>query len=151
MDRKDILDAADVIGIFDFNAEGMFVDFNAEGMFAPVASDTLQGAGFYYADQAVCRLTPLLVEFFACALGHDFRHVRLHKGVAVDAFLTRRRAQAIAQGRDLAFATVRFTPHTETGFALLPHDLVHVAQQQAAPSAGASHNPVRHRFAGSHQ
>ncbi len=51
MGRQEILDAADAIAIFDFGAEGMFV---------PVASGTLQGAGFYDADRAVSRLaTPL--------------------------------------------------------------------------------------------
>jgi hypothetical protein len=51
MSRNQTLDAADAIAVFDFGAEGMFV---------PVASGTLQGAGFYDADQAVSRMaTPL--------------------------------------------------------------------------------------------
>jgi hypothetical protein len=51
MGRQEILDAADAIAVFDFGAEGMFV---------PVASGTLQGAGFYDADKAVSRMaTPL--------------------------------------------------------------------------------------------
>lgn len=51
MGRQQTLDAADAIAVFDFGAEGMFV---------PVASGTLQGAGFYDVDQAVSRMaTPL--------------------------------------------------------------------------------------------
>lgn len=38
MGRQQTLDAADAIAIFDFGAEAMFV---------PVASGTLEGAGFY--------------------------------------------------------------------------------------------------------
>lgn len=51
MGRKEILDAADAITVFDFGAEGMFV---------PVASGTLEGAGYYDSAQSISRLaTPL--------------------------------------------------------------------------------------------
>lgn len=51
MGRREIMDAADAIRVFDFGAEGMFV---------PVASGTLQGAGYYDTTQSVSRLaTPL--------------------------------------------------------------------------------------------
>lgn len=51
MGRREIMEAADAIVVFDFGAEGMFV---------PLASGTLQGAGYYDTTQSVSRLaTPL--------------------------------------------------------------------------------------------
>lgn len=51
MGRQDSLDAAEAISVFDFDVEDLFV---------PMASGTLEGAGFYDPEQAVSRLaTPL--------------------------------------------------------------------------------------------
>lgn len=62
-------------------------------------------------------------------LGHDFSGVRLHLG-ARDLGT----AHAEASGNQIRLAPGRFRPDHPAGRALLAHELVHVAQQGAAPS-----------------
>lgn len=63
-------------------------------------------------------------------LGYDFSGVRLHRdsaGAAADG------AHAVTTGSDVYLAPGRYRPDLPLGRALLAHELVHVAQQGAAP------------------
>lgn len=99
------------------------------------------------------RLSPLLADFFAWALGHDLRAVRLHADDCAAAAVARIGAHGLAHGGDIAFARGRFAPHEDAGFALLAHELVHVVQQGAARPTGErpALATVRGRFAGGAQ
>jgi hypothetical protein len=63
-------------------------------------------------------------------LGYDFSAVRLHRESAAAAA---EGAHAVTTGFDVHLAPGRFRPDLPLGRALLAHELVHVAQQGAAP------------------
>ncbi len=59
------------------------------------------------------------------SFGADFSAVRVHQGGEAAAL----HADAYAEGTDLHFAPGRYDPHSESGQALLGHELGHVVQQ----------------------
>lgn len=67
------------------------------------------------------------------ALGRDFSGVRLHTGAEAASRTEAAGAHAAAQGGDVWFAPGRFRPDRPLGRALIAHELVHAAQQGAAP------------------
>lgn len=67
------------------------------------------------------------------ALGRDFSGVRLHTGPEAAARTEAVGAHAAAQGGDVWFAPGRYRPDRPLGRALIAHELVHAAQQGAAP------------------
>ncbi len=60
------------------------------------------------------------------SFGADFSGVRVHEGPEA----TQMGAVAYAQGRDLHFAPGQYNPGTQSGDALIGHELTHVVQQQ---------------------
>ena len=67
------------------------------------------------------------------ALGRDFSGVRLHTGADAAARTKAAGAHAAAQGGDVWFGPGRYRPDRPLGRALIAHELVHAAQQGAAP------------------
>jgi hypothetical protein len=67
-------------------------------------------------------------------LGRDLGRVRLHTGDEAGAAATALGAEAFTYGSHIAFAPGRYAPGTASGRGLLAHELVHVAQQGAAPA-----------------
>lgn len=67
------------------------------------------------------------------ALGRDLSGVRLHTGADAASRTEAAGAHAAAQGGDVWFAPGRFRPDRPLGRALIAHELVHAAQQGAAP------------------
>jgi hypothetical protein len=76
--------------------------------------------------------------YMEARLGHDFSRVRVH----VDEHAARSTeavgALAYAVGRDVAFASGFYAPHTPNGRKLLVHELTHVMQQGELSSPNAS-------------
>lgn len=71
------------------------------------------------------------------AMGADFAGVRVHSDARADALSRAIQARAFATGRDLFFARGEYAPASESGRALLAHELAHVAQQATQPQAGS--------------
>ncbi|MCY1081843.1 eCIS core domain-containing protein [Archangium lansingense] len=61
------------------------------------------------------------------AFGHDFAQVRVHE----DGNAAALGATAYTRGHDLHFAPGRYQPGTQSGQALIGHELTHVVQQRA--------------------
>lgn len=59
------------------------------------------------------------------AFGADFSDVRIHRDAAAE----RIQARAFTRGSDIHFAPGHFDPHTDSGRALIGHELAHVVQQ----------------------
>ena len=72
------------------------------------------------------------------ALGRDFSRVRLHSDDLASAAAASVDAQAFTVGEHIVFGGGHRKPGTESGQRLLAHELVHVAQQQAAVSGRAA-------------
>lgn len=61
-------------------------------------------------------------------LGDDLADVRLHTGTGGDAIARSARAEAVAMGREIAFARGAYQPETPAGRARLAHELAHTVQ-----------------------
>lgn len=69
------------------------------------------------------------------AFGADFATVRIHADAQAAALAGSIHARAFATGRDIYFGAGHYDTESETGRRLLAHELTHVLQQGAAPSA----------------
>lgn len=78
--------------------------------------------------------------FFEPRFGHDFSNVRVHTEETAAESARAVNALAYTVGRDLVFGSGQYAPRTETGRALVAHELTHVVQQSA--SAG-DQGPLR--------
>lgn len=74
-------------------------------------------------------------SFMEARLGHDFGRVRVHTGRRAAESAAAVGALAYTVGSDVAFASGRYAPSTDSGQRLLAHELAHVAQQGAAGAA----------------
>ncbi len=84
--------------------------------------------------------------------GHDFSHVRLHRGSAADTLTSQAGARALTSGSHI-FLGRGLDPASGTGSRVLQHELAHVLQKQgprplgqphpARPSLGAPHGGLR--------
>jgi uncharacterized protein DUF4157 len=84
--------------------------------------------------------------FFESRFGADFSQVRVHTDSRAAETANSIQARAFTVGRNIAFGTGRYAPHSHAGRQLLAHELVHVVQQngsqmQRAPSPAAGHAP----------
>jgi Domain of unknown function (DUF4157)/Metallo-beta-lactamase superfamily len=70
-----------------------------------------------------------LADRLGAAFGRTLSDVRIHPNSPA---ATRRRARALASGRDVAFAPGEYLPDTRAGLHLLIHELAHVVQQATA-------------------
>ncbi len=68
--------------------------------------------------------------------GYDFSRVRVHCGAAAERSAQAVNAHAYTVGRDIVFASGRYSPRTTEGQRLLAHELTHVVQQSVAPVHG---------------
>ena len=75
---------------------------------------------------------PGVSEHVGQALGYDFSSVRIHDDAAAARLTGRLGARAATFGTNIAVAPGRYRPDYAEGRRLLAHELVHVAQQQAA-------------------
>jgi hypothetical protein len=66
--------------------------------------------------------------------GEEFGDVRIHNDEESSASALRAGARAYTTGRDIAFGTGFFAPHTREGRLLLAHELAHVVQQRRGKS-----------------
>ncbi len=72
-----------------------------------------------------------LRDFFEPSFDHDLSNVRIHTDRSAASTSQSLQAAAFTLGSDIFFNAGRFSPHTATGFGLVAHELVHVAQQRA--------------------
>jgi hypothetical protein len=77
--------------------------------------------------------------YFGPRFGRDFAQVRVHTERQAAASAETIRADAYTLGDDIVFASGKFAPSTPAGRKLLAHELTHVVQQGAAPTA-ATHS-----------
>lgn len=73
---------------------------------------------------------------------HDFSNVRVHTDARAGQSAEAVNAQAYTVGSDVVFAPGQFQPATESGSAVLAHELSHVVQQQNV--SGHSANLISH-------
>jgi hypothetical protein len=71
-------------------------------------------------------------------LGYDFSAVRVHDGPSAAQAASGLSARAFTAGRDVVFGRGQYSPDTQSGQALLAHELVHVVQQGEARSKSRS-------------
>ena len=74
-------------------------------------------------------------RFFEERFGYDFGVVRVHRDARAAESARSVHAQAYTVGHDIVFDSGGFAPQTKTGSRLLAHELTHVVQQNATPSA----------------
>lgn len=77
--------------------------------------------------------------FMEPRFGQDFSRVRVHTDPLASESARAVNAQAYTVGEDLVFAPGQYAPETESGNALLAHELTHVVQQ-SAHGAGSMQN-----------
>ncbi|XXY16879.1 DUF4157 domain-containing protein [Sorangium sp. So ce216] len=80
---------------------------------------------------------PDLARVFGQRLGFDFGAVRVHADAAAAGRARTLGALAYTEGQDITFAAGQYQPHSARGFALLAHELTHVAQQGSGSAAAA--------------
>lgn len=68
-------------------------------------------------------------SFMEPRFGRDFSGVRIHTGTEADRAARDVSAAAFTVGPDIAFASGRYAPETESGRHLLAHELTHTVQQ----------------------
>ena len=81
-----------------------------------------------------------LRSFFEPRFGRDFGAVRIHTDATAAEASRSIQARAFTHGRDIAFGSGEYAPHTQEGRRLIAHELTHVVQQgeasdQRAPDA----------------
>jgi hypothetical protein len=75
-------------------------------------------------------------DFFEPRFGADFSSVRVHTDASAAESAHDVNAQAYAVGSNLVFASGSYSPETNSGRALIAHELAHVVQQgSASPTA----------------
>lgn len=82
--------------------------------------------------------------FMEPRFGHDFSGVRVHTDSRASESAQAVNAQAYTVGKDVVFAPGQYQPATETGNALLAHELSHVVQQDGASHQTHSPKAISH-------
>jgi hypothetical protein len=75
-------------------------------------------------------------SFMESRFGFDFSHVRVHSGGDADRMNDEIHSLAFTRGRDIYFASGKYSPGTTEGDRLLAHELTHVIQQSGGSSSG---------------
>jgi hypothetical protein len=99
----------------------------AGGLAPPIVHDVLRSPAQPLDQQTRAFMEP--------RFGHDFSGVRIHANTDAGRAANAVEAQAFTSGSDIVFGTANFAPSTPAGRQLLAHELTHVVQQRAAPSA----------------
>jgi len=76
--------------------------------------------------------------YFEPRFGCDFSQVRVHSNMQAASMAEAVNAKAFTIGRDVVFNSGQYSPGTSDGNRLLAHELTHVVQQGATPSASAA-------------
>ena len=76
--------------------------------------------------------------------GHDFSGVRVHTGSRAEESTQAVNAQAYTMGQHVVFGSGQYQPATETGNALLAHELSHVVQQEGVSHHAHSAKAISH-------
>jgi len=97
---------------------------------APAALERLRG-------QRGAPLEAKARAFMEPRFRHDFSHVRVHTGTLASAAARAVDARAFTSGRDIVFGDGEYRPQAQDGRRLIAHELAHVVQQGAAPTAGS--------------
>ena len=108
--------------------EGPVLRKAGESLDDPVGSGTLTHVddAISSGGQALDRQTR---AFFEPRFGHDFSHVRIHTGSTAARSAKYINASAYTVGSNIVFGQDRYRPQSETGKALLAHELAHTIQQ----------------------
>lgn len=107
----------------------------------PAHADGIEAAELVGAGQAM----PFAQrEFFESRLGSEFSAVRIHHDQRAARLARSINARAFTHGADIYFDQGEYRPDTSAGRHLLAHELTHVVQQGAAPSAAT---PIQRRTA----
>lgn len=91
--------------------------------------DTLQGTIQPIRERQGDRIDPAVRSAMETRFGADFSHVRVHTGRAADCSATQLDAHAYTVGNDIVFSRDAYDPGTDSGKAVLAHELSHVIQQ----------------------
>ncbi|HJP92674.1 MAG TPA: DUF4157 domain-containing protein [Pyrinomonadaceae bacterium] len=106
------------------------VDSDKSTAIPPIVDEVLSSTG-----QPLQESTRTLME---PRFGHDFSGVRVHTDARAGESAQEVNAHAYTMGQDVVFAPGRYQPSTESGQALIAHELSHVMQQE-----GVSGQPAR--------
>lgn len=93
-----------------------------ESLVPPIVHEVLRSPGQALDDQTRAFMEP--------HFGHDFGRVRVHTDKRAGESARAVHAQAYTVGRNIVFATGRYSPRSSAGQTLLAHELVHTVQQQ---------------------
>jgi Domain of unknown function (DUF4157) len=74
-------------------------------------------------------LDPSIRAYLEPRFGYDFSQVRVHTDARAAESARAVNARAYTVGRNIAFGTPSYAPHTAHGLGLLAHELTHVVQQ----------------------
>lgn len=86
-------------------------------------------------------LDPATRAFMEPRFGHDLSSVRVHADEKADAASAAVHARAFTVGSDIVFRRGEHAPNTQSGRALLAHELAHTIQQRGGGPAGLSAAP----------
>ncbi|HWM90511.1 MAG TPA: DUF4157 domain-containing protein [Thermoanaerobaculia bacterium] len=86
-------------------------------------------------------LDPATRGFMESRLGHSFGSVRIHADAAAGDRAQGLSAKAFTVGQDLYFGHGEYAPGTESGRALIAHELAHVVQQRTGAASGIQKAP----------
>jgi hypothetical protein len=75
-------------------------------------------------------LPPSMRHEFETKFGQDFSEVRIHQNHQA----TLLGAEVFTKGNDICFAPGKYQPFTETGNALIGHEVAHIVQQSGQPN-----------------
>ena len=81
-------------------------------------------------------LDPATRAFFEPRFGADFSNVRVRFDSRANRSAAAIASRAYTVGNDIVFADGQYAPHSSSGRKLLAHELAHVLQQNASPTAG---------------
>lgn len=88
-------------------------------------------------------LSPGTKQFMESRFNTDFSGIRIHTGSQAESLSSSIQAQAFTHGNDIYFNSGKYAPHTESGGALLAHELTHTIQQGASGSIQRKTTPVQ--------
>lgn len=91
-------------------------------------------------------LAPDTRAFFEARFGQDFSRLRVHTGDQAAESAAAVGALAYTVGNNLVFARGQYSPSTESGRALLAHELTHTLQQRGGVHTKLALGPAEDRF-----
>ena len=121
------------------SSEGEFAEGEEEAQPHPAEHPQPVSSTFAWTISTGTPLTPAVAGDATRRLGHDFSHVRLHRGSESANVTTSMGADAITSGSHI-WMRPGLEPGNGTGAGILRHELTHVLQQTGARPAGIPHS-----------